>query len=777
MIMLKYILTLALSGLFLTAGAQQTIFVAPEGNDQGDGSLQNPLRSVEVALQKVRQATEPEVCVYLRGGTYYLTAPIQLTPEQLQGKKLTLAAWQDEAVTLSGGKKLALNWIKSKSGYWQCKVDPINFDQLFINGEKRIMARYPNYMENEIYNGTAADAISPERVKRWKNPEGGFIHAMHRGQWGDMHYLITGKTGKELSYTGGFQNNRPSPLHERYRFVENIREELDAPGEWFLDTKEQILYYYPIAGEQVANATVEVAVLPYLIEIKGTEANLLTNVAIRNIRFAHTRRTFMDTYEQLMRSDWCIHRGAAILMERTENCSVEQCEFTHLGGNALFLSRYNRDCTIKSNHIHHIGASAVCVVGDTSAVRSGSLEYGKFVPYEELDLTPGPKNELYPRQCRIEDNLIHDIGQVEKQVAGVEIQLAAQIQVSHNTIYRIPRAAINVGDGAFGGHLIEYNDAFETVLETSDHGAFNSWGRDRFWHPDYQTMTKLTNQHPELILLDALYTTVIRNNRFRCDHGWDIDLDDGSSNYHIYNNVCLYGGLKLREGFYRTVENNLVINNSFHPHVWFPNSGDVVQRNIFMQPYFPISLNGWGKKIDYNFFSTQQEFQNGTDAHSICGSLSFEDASKGIYTLPEGSEAFRIGYENIPMGHFGVYSPQLKKLAKQPDLPSPVLISRQDEKKEYEWLDAKVRIIDGLGDRSAYGLPDENGIIIVEVKAGGILDKAGIRKNDVMRTLDNVSLSKVEELFVLVAKNRWKGQLPVTIFRNQDTLEKRISFK
>ena len=24
-------------------------------------------------------------------------------------------------------------------------------------------------------------------------------------------------------------------------------------------------------------------------------------------------------------------------------------------------------------------------------------------------------------------------------------------------------------------------------------------------------------------------TIVLRNNRWRCDHGWDIDLDDGSS--------------------------------------------------------------------------------------------------------------------------------------------------------------------------------------------------------------------------------------------------------
>ena len=239
------------------------------------------------------------------------------------------------------------------------------------------------------------------------------------------------------------------------------------------------------------------------------------------------------------------------------------------------------------NHIHDIGASAICFVGDTSAVRSGLSNYGKSLLFEQIDLTPGPRNNLYPRQCSAEDNLIHNIGQVEKQVAGIQIQIASEINVRHNTIYNTPRAAINIGDGAFGGHLLEYNDAFHTVLETGDHGTFNSWGRDRFWHPSYKEMCKRVAEHPELIFLDARYTTVIRNNRFRCDHGWDIDLDDGSSNYHIYNNVCLHGGIKLREGFHRTVENNIVINNSLHPHVWFNNSGDIIQRNLFLQPYKP----------------------------------------------------------------------------------------------------------------------------------------------------------------------------------------------
>ncbi|MCH5715032.1 hypothetical protein [Niabella hibiscisoli] len=119
----------------------------------------------------------------------------------------------------------------------------------------------------------------------------------------------------------------------------------------------------------------------------------------------------------------------------------------------------------------------------------------------------------------------------------MQIEVASQIKVSRNSIYNLPRAGINIGDGCFGGHLIENNDVFNTVLETGDHGSFNSWGRDRFWAAGRSYMDSLVAVHPELILLDARKTTVIRNNRWRCDHGWDVDLDDGSSNYHIYNNL------------------------------------------------------------------------------------------------------------------------------------------------------------------------------------------------------------------------------------------------
>ena len=747
---------------------QSIIYVSPQGNDQANGTLKTPLATLDRALSIAQKTTTLIAQIQLLPGTHYLNQTIQINAKQWAGKSLDISASPAGRVILSGGKRVRLQWQKAGGNLWKAHLDNPTFEQLFVNDQQQVLARYPNYTDTvRVFNGFAADALAPERIKRWSNPTSGFVHAMHAGQWGGFQYRILGKKGDELQLEGGWQNNRPSAMHNKYRFVENIFEELDAPGEWYFNVAEKTLYFYPPAGLNLAQAKIEISRLKHLIELKGQDDFPLQNIQISGIHFAHAERTFMEQYEPLLRSDWCIFRGAAILFENTQNCSLNDCTFNKLGGNAVFVNRYNLNTVIRGCHFYDIGASAICLVGDTSAVRSVPNRYEKVTSVTQMDYVPGPKNRHYPRQCLIEDNLIHHIGRVEKQVAGVQIQVAAQITIRHNSIYQVPRAAINVGDGAFGGHLIEYNDAFETVLETSDHGAFNSWGRDRYWH--------FNNQNDvEMALLDAQYTTIIRNNRFRCDHGWDVDLDDGSSNYHIYNNVFLKGGLKLREGYFRVAENNVFVNNSLHPHVWFPNSGDVIQRNVFMRGYFPIGVNDWGKTIDYNFFSNGSYLakaqSKSTDSASVAGELLFVDPPTADFRLQAGSKAFDIGFENFPMDQFGVQKAVLKKIAAQPRIPDLLFIADEKTTKEISWLQAKVKSVNGLGERSAYGLPDENGVIVLELSPKSPLAKAGLQKGDVIRKANGEVITHVEALLLTYEKVLWTGKMSVLVIRNQAEL-------
>lgn len=577
---------------------------------------------------------------------------------------------------ISGGSVLGTAWKTYKGRIMMSKIEGTDgIDMLFGDGRLLTMARFPNYDSTAVrFHGTSADATSPERVKGWKNPEGGFLHAMHRDDWGDFHYRITGKDRDgNLKLEGGHQNNRPMGIHKDNRMVENIFEELDAPGEWYFDKASGTLYYYPMPGEDPDRMTFEAARLKNLVSLKGSKDNPVRNVTLSGLAFRHAARTFMEEYEPLLRSDWTIYRGGAIFLEGTEDCHIKGCDITDIGGNGVFFSKFNRRSSVEGCLLTRIGASAVCFVGDPSCVRSPSFRYEKFVPWEDMDFAKGPKGDNFPAECLVRDNLIHEIGLFEKQITGVEISMSFRITVSHNSIYDTPRAGINISEGTWGGHIIEYNDVFNTVKETGDHGSFNSWGRDRYWHPDYKTMATHAKEMPELILADMLEPNTLRYNRFRCDRGWDIDLDDGSSYYIIHDNLCLNGGIKLREGFYRRVENNIIVNNTLHAHAWFDDSGDVFARNIVMTPYQPYQVNNKGNNVDFNIFTDSLSFNKakefGHDSHSIVSRVEFEDPAKGLFTVKDDSQAIRLGgFMNFPMDRFGVQSPRLKKMAAKPDL-------------------------------------------------------------------------------------------------------------
>lgn len=765
--------------------AQTKIYVSVMGNDQNNGTFQMPVKTIDKALS-IAQQQPSSVTIQLRAGTYYLDSTIVIRSNSFKPTSLIIRNYKNEKVHISAGQKLQLQWKPYKNGIYQAKVPAgSHFEQLYINGALQVLARYPNYDPTaRIFNGTSSDAISPDRIKTWKNPIGGYVHALHANEWGSQYYRITGiHSDGSAQLAGGWQNNRPGPMHKQYQFVENIFEELDAPGEWFLDKTKNVLYYYPKQNTLLTTATVEVSRLKNSIELKGNADNPLRNIHLQGISFVHNDRSFWETKEPLVRSDWTIYRGGSLLLDGTENCTIKDCHFNAIGGNAVMISNYNRKDTIADCEMTNIGASAICFVGNSNALRSPSFRYEDYIPYEKLDKTPGPLTNDYPQQCVATDNLIHDIGRIEKQATGVEIEMSSEITVSHNSIYNTSRAGINIGDGAFGGHIIEYNDVFNTVLETGDHGAFNAWGRDRYWAADRNYMDSIVAAHPELELLDAQKAIVLRNNRFRCDHGWDIDLDDGSSNYHIYNNVCLNGGLKLREGFYRIVENNILLNNSFHPHVWFKNSNDVFEHNIVMEPYFPIGINWWGKSVDDNLFPDNEALQmarnNNTDKNSIAGNPDFKNPSTADYRVKPNSPAFKIGFKNFPM-QFGVRKTSLRKKALQPSIPILIHTKVSDENKNaaISFLGGKIKSVEGLGDRSAYGLPDENGVVVVTVNKESLLAESGLLEKDVIRNIDGKNVSNTQQLLGMYNSLRaFKEKVPIEIIRNQQTMKLVLQLK
>ena len=756
------------------------LHVSSTGKDTNPGTKGAPLASLAAARDAVRKVAAKEaVTIHVGDGIYYLPETLVFTPADSGSAEFPVVyrAVNEGRAVLSGGLELKLDWKPYRDGIFQAATPQgLQIDQLFINGKAQRMARYPNFdasKKTDAYQGYAADAFSKERAAKWADPAGGFIHAMHTSRWGGYHYRITGKNPDgSVAYEGGWQNNRQMGMHKDFRMVENIFEELDAPGEWFHDGKTSTLYFLPEPETNLAKAKVEVVRLRHLVELTGSQEKPVKHITLQGFTVRHAARTFMDCKEPLLRSDWAIYRGGAFLLTGTEEIDILDCVFDQVGGNAVFVNNYNRRFLVKGCHIHDAGASGVCFVGDPAAVRNPLFEYNQSQDLTKVDPVPGPKSDNYPADSTVEDCLIHGIGRVERQPAAVQISMAKGITVRDTSIYDCARSGINISEGTWGGHLIEGCDVFDTVLETHDHGSFNSWGRDRYWDKSYPKTEKAVALNPDLPFLDAVTPTIIRNSRWRCDHGWDVDLDDGSTNYEIYNNVFLKGGLKLREGYRRIVYNNIGYNSTAYPSVWFKNSQDSLKNNIWMTAYRPARMpkDKWGGTSDKNLFAADFALKaaqdKGWDANSLVGDAMFLDPAKGDFRVREESAALKLGFKNFPMDRFGVKKPALKAIARTPEIPPMQTETKKRGPATGEWLGARLQEL-GSGGFSAYGIAkDEGGVALIEVPKGSAAARAGLKSGDLLLQINGQRVTKVGQVRRLSEESDTRA-LTLKIVRDQ----------
>lgn len=773
-----FLLVLSISS---TQAATTDLYVATNGSDSNPGTLAQPFLTLAKAQTQVRtllpSATGP-INVWVRAGTYYLGNTLTFGPSDSGSVTVpvTYSNYNGETVILSGGSKITATWSAYSGPIMVANVGTsLTFDQLFLNGTRQVMARYPNYNAGTaILNGYASDCLSTTRVARWSNPATGLVRGLHGSMWGGNSFKITGKDGGGnaiLQWVG--DNNRGSGLHSTYRMVENLFEELDAAGEWFYDKPQGKLYFYPPSGTNLSTATIETASLEELIKVVGNTSNKVKYLTFSGFTFTNTHRTlFTRTFEKLLRGDWAVVRAGAIYLQDAENITVKDSVFDQIGGNGVFISGYNRNHVISNNEFTNIGATAVQTVGLKSAVRYPSTWEDHKTDIQ--DTTPGPLTGDYPKDVVIINNHMYNNGVFEKQTAGVNISMSDSIKVQHNTIHGSPRSGINVNDGCWGGHIIEYNDIWDCVRETGDHGPFNSWGRDRFWsYLGYNTNGSNGVQKKPYCRLDVVNPITLRNNRILHTSEWGIDLDDGSTNYNIYNNLLLNCGIKLREGFYRHVYNNIYVNGGQHCHVWYATNEDTIDKNIIVNstPYYFISidLSTCTPVFDYNLFWNfgngisfpQANWQNTYDTHSQTGDPKFVNPSTNDYSVQATSPALTLGFVNPPMNQFG-----------KPGAPQCPTInygggSSGGTADGEPLMGGTLTSIFSDGLQSSTGLPDKNGACFYTLTTGTYAYNQGFRELDVIREINGTTVTTKNSFWTVYNQVVPGATVSCKIWRNQ----------
>lgn len=755
---------------------QTVIYVSPFGKDNSSGAEKQPLCRLETAVERVLSGgyEGQDVVVQLLEGTYHIKAPIQIDEAgSSRLASLTIRGAGAGETVLSGTIPITPQWKQYKDGIYVAQIQKgLSMDGLLCNGGLQVMARYPNYQEDAVLKGFARDAVSRERAARWKDPTGGYIRALHHAEWGSNSYIITGKTKDgDLTYEWVGDNNRGNEMHAVKRMVENIFEELDAPKEWYYNPKTGELFFYP---EKTGDLVKEFAAVvnPEIFRMTGSSPERpVRNITFENMSFRFTARTlFTGKYERILRSDWGIVRSGVLYMENGEDITVRNCSFHEIGGNAVTISGYNKGHVVDYNDFTAIGATGVLALGLVDAVRDPS-EYDNDCHKTVIaDFTVGPASQDYPRELIISNNYFYDIGTYEKQTAAICLGISSDITVKGNTVHHTSRAGININTGAFGGHLIEDNDMFDCVTETADHGPFNSWGRDRYWSvPQHDAMGYYGREKRAFAELDAYKTTVVCHNRVHAGHAFGLDFDDGTTNYDIYNNLCIGVGIKLRDGFDRRVHNNLLIGSGFELHMSFEQNNDLIYSNVV---YFNKAYNRLCVSPKATTIFSRNLYWNGTeevtglpeeDFGSLVADPCFTDLEGNDFRLREDSPALGLGFVNFPMSDedFG------RKDKPKPPKFSYIPVKVSD--RTYQYHDVVLSDIEGEGIRSAAGLPNYDGAYVVGRDVLGLFCELGlpIGVGDVIVKVGDTDIKDCRQFMECFEQLPLGVSMEIVIYRSQ----------
>jgi parallel beta-helix repeat protein len=507
------------------------IYVAPSGDDSAAGTLDAPFATLERARNEIRQQknaaklTKP-VEVFIRNGSYFLPNGIKFDAQDsgTETAPITYRAFPNEKPILIGGKGIR-NFVPYqgkilKADMTAAGVDGVYFRQLIFDGKRQHLARYPNFDSENPYGGGWAYAAG-ERIpmyqdiinetknefdceekdcRNWKKPEEMEIMVFARYNW--WNNICRVKSIDPATRHVVLAQNASYPIRPGDRFYfRNAFEELDAPGEWYLDKETKTLYFYP----------------PYPLEDKEV--------------FVPTTRTILK-----------LEQGANDLI--FSGLTFECCE-----GDAVQILDSSR-CRVEACTIRNVGDYHGCGVGIHGGYNNSVYGCDLYnIGSSAISLSGGDRKTLKPANHVAENNYIHHVGVFYAQGVGVSVSGVGQ-RVAHNLIHDGPRMAI-----MFGGnnHVFEYNHIRHMNLETSDTGAFYTGGRD--WITSRGSVIRYNFMH------DILGFGKDHTEKWVSPYyAWGVYLDDNAGGVDVIGNIvlrCPRAGVHLHNGRDNRIENNI----------------------------------------------------------------------------------------------------------------------------------------------------------------------------------------------------------------------------
>ncbi|MBR1970525.1 MAG: right-handed parallel beta-helix repeat-containing protein [Clostridia bacterium] len=315
---------------------------------------------------------------------------------------------------------------------------PANAPDLSIDGELMILARYPNegnmIVKEIIKEGFDSEGtpeqqamsyeegfiISPqdERIKHWTKATDALLHGFWHFDWADQSVYIENIDVENNTLESHYGSLYGLVKGQRF-YAYNLPEEIDIPGEYYLDRTTNILYLYPPEG---------------FSETSNVKISILTDNMV----------TFNGaSYIDFKGIDFSTSRASAVIIKKgSENIRIMDAEIEYTSNYAVKMEEQTYNCGVSNCYIHDVDGGV-------------SMDGGK-------------KNTLEPGNNYVENCEIEAFSRISKTYCAAVGVGGVGNRASHNEIHNSPHLAIS-----FGGFdpLVEYNEIYDVVTESDDMGA------------------------------------------------------------------------------------------------------------------------------------------------------------------------------------------------------------------------------------------------------------------------------------------------------------------